>query len=496
MKSLNRRSFFTRSGLLTAGALSAPAIIHSAPETAARAGAKPRNIIHMVADGMSAGTLTSADSLSHLLRKRGLVWIDLLSNPDARHGLMDMRSLNSLVTDSSAASSSWGSGSRIANGAVNVLPDDRHLTPIYTLFGQKGWKRGLVTTTEVTHATPAGFAANDESRGAAETIALQYFDRKIDLILGGGQKHFDPSRRKDKRDLFADFARAGYTVMKTSSDLAAAPKDKPWLGTFSEGHLPFTVDRNNDPEAQKVVPTLAELTQAALAKLSREPNFILQVEGGRVDHGAHNCDAAGAFYDQIAFDEAVEVCLDFQKRVPDTLIVITTDHGNGNPGLCGMGSGYAKSSELFANLKRIQASFERMTRHLKSDSTPQEIQEVIGEGTGYKVAEAEAALFAETLAKKGNPLFSVMNSTTAQLGQLLGDHTGIGWVSGTHTGDYVQISAVGPGADHFRGFIKNTDVFDHYLAFAGIDFKNPSLPLQASLTPPANFENVAEYAHA
>ena len=68
--------------------------------------------------------------------------------------------INSLAFDSSASSCAWGSGSRIVNGTVNVLPDGTILTPLYTLFGQAGWKRALVTTTEITHATPAGFAAS------------------------------------------------------------------------------------------------------------------------------------------------------------------------------------------------------------------------------------------------------------------------------------------------------------------------------------------------
>ena len=68
-----------------------------------------------------------------------------------------MRSLNSLVTDSAAASTSWGSGSRVKNGTLNILPDGRRLRPLCTVFGEAGWARGLVTTTEITHATPAGF---------------------------------------------------------------------------------------------------------------------------------------------------------------------------------------------------------------------------------------------------------------------------------------------------------------------------------------------------
>jgi len=498
-----------RSGAAAATALAAPHIARSADQPP-RPGQKPRHIIMLIADGMSQGTLTCADLLSQMTRKRGTEWVKLYSHPAAFTGLMNMRSLNSLVTDSSAASSSWGSGSRIANGAVNVLPDGRELTPLYTLFKDAGWKRGLVTTTEITHATPAGFAANDGKRSSAEAIARQYLERRVDVLLGGGRKFYDPKKRKDKADLWKEHRAAGYHVALDKAALDKAPLDKPWLGTFSESHLPFTVDWNQSRDLQRTVPTLAEMTRAALRKLERAEHFILQVEGGRVDHGAHSNDAAGAFFDQIAFDEALEVCLEFQQRTPDTLLVITTDHGNANPGLNGIGKNYVASSPLFANLLEFKSSTELLLKRLgvttsssetaasdaetknvakaeaKAPAAPKPappatlIQKAIADACGYKAPIAKCDALARVIEKKGLVMFETMNSTTAQLGQLLANHTGVGWTSGAHTADYVAVASLGPGAEKFRGFIQNTDVFRHFLDFAGIDFKNPEMPLMAA----------------
>lgn len=437
----------------------------------------------LISDGMSAGTLTCADHLSQLTRGRGTVWMELFKHPRAHVGLMNMRSLDSMVTDSSAASSSWGSGSRIANGAVNVLPDGRALKPLYSILAEAGWKRGLVTTTEITHATPAGFAANDDSRGSAENIARQYLERRVDVLLGGGQKFYDPQKRKDKADLWQEYRAAGYCVMMAADDLKKAPPDQRWLGTFHESHLPFTVDHVHDAELMAKVPTLPEMTRAALARLEKENHFILQVEGGRVDHGCHACDAPAALYDQLAFDEAIEVCLEFQKRSPETLVVITTDHGNGNLGLNGMGKNYADSSPLFANLKSAKASFDAILKKLGTAPEITVIQEVIREATGYSLSESKAALLVPFLAKKGETLYDLMNSASAQLGQLLANHWGIGWTGNAHTADYVNIVAIGPGAERFRGFIQNTDVFHKFLALAEIDFKNPEVPLKAKMEP-------------
>jgi len=187
-------------------------------------GGVPRHIIHLVADGMGSGIIACANHFSHLTRHRELTWLGLVRRPGTVYAMMDVRSQDSLVTDSSASASAWGSGVRIPNGKVNQSSTGGRLVTLYELMGAAGWQRGLVTTTEVTHATPAGFAACVKSRNDGEDIALQYHERGIEVILGGGRKHFDGKARKDKRDLKAEFARKGYAVLGTPSDVASAPK--------------------------------------------------------------------------------------------------------------------------------------------------------------------------------------------------------------------------------------------------------------------------------
>ncbi len=489
---LNRRNFLNRAGLAAA---TTGAVLHEGVQARAAAidGPRPEKIIHLVSDGMSMGTLTCADYLSQIMRKRPLVWPGLLDRTDVVNALMNMRSLNSYVTDSAAASSSWGTGSRISNGAHGMLPDGRKLKTLCDVYGAEGWQRGLVTTTEITHATPAGFAVNVPKRSMYEEIAAQYFDRGVEVLLGGGRKFFDAKARRDKRDLRGDFRKKGYAVMNTAADLEKAPLDKRWLGTFSDSHLPYTVDRENDADLKKDVPTLATLTAVALKKLGRSRNFILQVEGGRVDHGCHTCDAVAAFRDQISFDDALQVCLEFQKKHPETLIVITTDHGNGNPGMNATGGGYVMSPVLLKNLSEATASFSVMLGKMGKTPTTAQIQQIVKEATGYEVSTRKAEMFAPFLNKKGDCLYGLMNNPVCQLGQLMGNHWGIGWSGAVHTGDYVPLTALGPGAERFRGFIDNTDVFHNYLALTGIDFRNPSMK-ELVHVPAADEEKVEEYA--
>lgn len=518
------RRRFLQSSFLAVGA-SAAGCTHISPSAKAvhaRAGQKPRRIIHLVADGVSNGTLTCADHFSHLRRGRGLTWLQLYNDPAIASGVMDMRSLNSLVTDSSAASSSWGSGTRIINGMVNQSGDGKPLTTLYELFAQRGWQRGLVTTTEVTHATPAGFAACTHDREKATTIAAQYLKQDIEVLLGGGRKHFEAANRRDKRDLRAEFRSAGYAVLDSLSDLDSAPTDRRWLGTFARSHLPFDIDRPNDPKSCGV-PSLAAMTCAALRKLERESHFILQVEGGRTDHAAHNSDAVTALHEMLSFDEALDVCLGFQQRHPDTLLVVTTDHGNGNIALNGTGDAYGPSLWSFQKVTNVKASFPEILRQLKKEepvspekdtekdpaaekakkeartkaekgadkqreaaekkrkedavASPEEIARILRELTGYKVSTRRAGLLRPFLIHKGDALYQMMNSEMCALGQIMANYHALGFTGNAHTSDYVPILALGPGAEKFRGFIKNTDVFYNYLALADIDFRNPQEPL-------------------
>ncbi|MBX3747942.1 MAG: alkaline phosphatase [Verrucomicrobiae bacterium] len=500
---LTRRRFLQVSSVAASGSVagcaapSRTASQSARPSRPARLGpGAPRRIILVVSDGMSLGTLSCADHLSQLEHGRELAWLRLLRDPAAHSALMETRSLDSLVTDSAAASSSWGSGARVLNGVLNVNSAGQPLVPIYTLGNQAGWARGLVTTTEITHATPAGFAVAVPDRDHGEDIAAQYLRTGIQVLLGGGRNHFDPARRKDGHDLFAEFAAAGYSVARNRSEFLAAPSNSPWLGVFATGHLPYSVDHRQQPDLQRDVPTLAEMTARALDRLLPHDRFFLQVEGGRVDHACHNNDAAGALRDQIALDDALEVTLDFRQRHPETLVVVTTDHGNANLGLNGMGTRYRDSSACFARVAQVRASFPILLERLRKDPTPAAAAAVLAESTGWKPDETQVEPFLPFLDKKGSTLYGQMNSDVAALGQLLANHLGIGFTGTAHTSDLAPLAAIGPGADQLRGFLRNTDLFDIFTRLAGIDYRNPSEPLVAQRTRIGGIEDVASYARA
>ncbi len=378
---------------------------------------------------------------------------------------MDTASASSMVTDSSAASSAWGGGVRIKNGMLNVAPDGREVTPIAAVLKKSGNARvGLVTTATVTHATPAGFAASAQSRGDEPGIAKQYFDR-VDVILGGGSTFFRPDRRPDKKDLRGKFAGVGYQTVSTRAELQAA-RERRLLGLFSSGHVPFEVDRLNDPELQKRVPPLREMALAALNRfLERDDPFLLQVEGARVDHAAHLNDIAGLLGDQLAFDDAVGAVLDAVAGRNDILVVVTSDHGNSNPGLTGMGGSYNSSTEAFKRIQRIRVSHEKLfqTWSREKDRSPDRLGAMVEKGLGIHLKREEREALAAVLDRKKITEWNhQLDNPEGVLGQMAGNHTGIGWVGTTHTSDSTLISAIGPQASRFSGVVVNSSVFGHF----------------------------------
>lgn len=496
---MKSRRIFLKS-LASAGPVVAAGCAVSSRSTArphASFASQPRRIIHMVADGMGSGIVACANHFSQLTRHRELTWLAMTRQEGTNYGLMDVRSQNSLVTDSSASSSAWGSGVRIPNGKVNQSSTGTKLVTLYELLGAAGWKRGLVTTTEITHATPAGFAACTKSRNDADEIAAQYFERRVEVLLGGGRKFFSSGSRKDKRDLKGEFRKAGYAVMEKPGDLASAPADQPLLGLFTDSHLPYVVDIEGGISKVDAVPSLAAMTRVALRRLVREDRFILQVEGGRVDMGCHNNDAAAAVREMIAFDEAIDACLEFQQEHPDTLLVITTDHATGNPGLNGMGDDYGKSNQLFRNLLSVRQSVPELAKNLLLAETPAAFARTMFDSTGYTISTRRRELLDPFLRKKGYALFEVMSADVAAMGQVLANHTGIGFTSTAHTSDYVPVLSRGPGSEGFGGFIRNTEIFERYVDFAGVDFRNRQETLVADYqSEPGSAERVSEYAWA
>ncbi len=470
---ISRRSWLKFAGLGSGAALlpSGVAAAAASGDNSAAQG-KVRGVIFMVSDGMSAGMVTMAEQLSQLTRKRPTSWPQLMSDAAASNGLMDTASANSLVTDSAAAASAWGSGQRVNNGAINTNPSGKKLPTIGGILKEKyNALIGLVTTATVTHATPAGFVASVPDRNMENEIALQYL-QKVDVILGGGSQFFDAATRPDKKDLEAEFAAEGYEVVHDRKGLMAAAGGDRLLGLFSPGHLPYTIDRDQDPAVAEQVPTLAEMAAVALDRLlpSGRP-FLLQIEGARIDQAAHMNDIGGVLWDQLAFDDALALVLERLAGRDDVLLVVTSDHGNSNPGLNSMGAAPG-STTAFARIPKQKISFGKLFADWKSlggSGDAAALSQRIQDGLGFTPTDDELAALLAVLAGKDVSEWNHQHGNPPGiLGQIAGNHNGVGWTGVTHTYDPTIVTAIGPQSARFRGFILNTDVFRHLSeAFSG-----------------------------
>lgn len=444
-----------------------------------------KNLIFCVADGMADQIPAMADVYLQLTEGRRSYWTQLMAQEYAHSALQATRSLNSVVTDSSAASSSWGSGRHIWNGQLNCYPDKTMLAPIARLVQDKGVRTGLVTTTTITHATPAGFGVAVLLRDWEPIIAEEYLKSSIDVLMGGGDKFFAPGKRKDKRDLYADFSKAGYQVVKNRAELAAARPTGRILGIFSDSHTPFSVDMAHDEELAKKSPPLSEMVKAALANLKDSPKgFLLQIEGGKVDHAAHANDLAGAIFDQIEFELAVKAAVEFALADGETLVIITSDHATGGPSLNGDGDEYGDSTAGLLSLSKMTCSYGPLNSAFGEKPDGAKVREVVSEKLGIDLNPEEADGIAAGIDKK-SPLkvAKFYNWANGTLAAILGNYSRVTWTSGNHTAEHVWVTAVGPRSEEIRGVVTNVQFHEFIKSCWDIRHEQPPQMTLEAATP-------------
>ena len=471
---MNRRKFFKAGALTAIGST----LLHPLEGLAAPIDAsenfrnkKAKNIIVLVSDGMSSGTLNMANLYSERILGKTTQWMQLYQNNLVSRGLMDMASASSIVTDSAAASSSWGCGERVNNGSINVSTQGEELMPIWQKFKKVGKKAGIVTTVPATHATPAGFTVSLKSRNNQEAIAEEYLRLEYDVIMGGGHQYFGSAYRKDKQDLYAAFANKGYTVLRNKTELQKASKGKKLLGIFDVDALPYAIDRMHQPELQRTIPTLADMAQEAINAMKDHPKgFVLQIESGKVDWAAHANDIAGLIHEQLQFDDAIQVAMDFAKQNNETLVIITTDHGNANPGVI-----YGKyANEQFDSIAHYKQTNEVLLNSFYSDTQKSQVIDHIKEHLGIALKDEEAQYilnYYHGIEKEEDGLYNYKKLPYKGFADIQKAYDSIGWISMDHSADYVEIAMYGPGQKEHLPFMKNTDLHHFMLKAAEVENK-------------------------
>ena len=467
---MNRRKFFKNGSLISLGA----ALLHPFNNVANTIiddikNKKAKNIIIIISDGMSIGTLNMTDLYLSRKMGTGTNWLQLYKDNKVNRALMDMASASSIVTDSAAASSSWGGGVRINNGGLNVSKNGEPHLPIWQKFKKAGKKAGCVTTVPITHATLAGFCVNSKSRNAQEEIAEIYLEQKFDVMMGGGDAYFSSEKRKDKKDMYKAFESKGYKVVKNRNEMLSAAIDKPILGVFDDNGLPYSIDQQNNKELSQQIPTLADMTKKAIDTMENNAKgFVLQVEAGKVDWAAHGNDITGLIYDQAAHDEAIKVAMDFAEKDGETLVIITTDHGNANPGVI-YGN---KANDNFDAIQKYKHSNEWILKGFGKETSISQVKERVDYANNFSLTNEEAKLlltyYSNLKTEKG--LYNPKHLPFKALAEIQRKHNSVGWISMHHSADYVELAMYGPGSQLLKPFIKNTDL--HYLMLEAAEVEN------------------------
>lgn len=438
---------------LLAMALAPGAVAAHATAAPADATARPRSVILMIPDGCGPAAIT----LARLVSGRALVLDSLLV------GAVETHSADSHVTDSAASGTAYATGVKTRNWMLGVDPDERPLGTLLEAAEARGMSTGLVTTADLTDATPAAFVAHVARRTLQDSIAIEMLEHHVDLLLGGDWQHWRPvtagGTRLDGRDLFAEHRGRGGTVVTTPAELAAT-RALPLLGLFGTDAIAPDIDRDTLRE-----PSLAQMTAKALELLAPSPRgFFVMIEGGRIDDAGHEDDPATVAREVLGYDRAVGLALAFARRDRHTLVVSVADHETGGLGLgrrMGRSSPYVMHPE---SLLTARASVWRMSDDILAGGDPVTVAER-GTGVGLLDDDERTALRAAATAPDSVRRFGVLRA----LSEIESRRARIGWSTGGHTGVDVGLYAWGPGRERFIGLHENTDVARLIAELLGLD---------------------------
>ncbi len=276
---------------------------------------KPRNVIMMIGDGMGV-----AHVFAGLTANGGHLFLENFKQV----GFSKTQSASNYITDSAAGGTALSSGYKTYNGAIGVNTDTIPQKTVLEMAEAKGLATGLVSTSAITHATPASYIAHQGSRGSYEDIAADFLKTDIDVFIGGGYKHF--AVRKDQRDLTKDLQTKGYQVLRNPEDIYKVKSGK-LAGLTADEHNEVYPKRKMD---------LPLSTQTALNILTQnKKGFFIMIEGSQIDWGAHQNNTIYVVNEMLDFDRAIGKALEFAAKDGETLIIVTADHETGGLALTG-----------------------------------------------------------------------------------------------------------------------------------------------------------------
>ncbi|HSF15332.1 MAG TPA: alkaline phosphatase [Vicinamibacteria bacterium] len=463
--------------------------------------AEPTRVILFIGDGFGAAQTSFGLAYARMVDGRELAIERLMRDGNTGYALPI--AYESPVTDSAAAATQISTGVNVRNETLGLDPDGRAIETIVEWAEERGIATGLVTNMRLSHATPAAFGSHQVSRYEPEPVIVdEMLSLDIDVLLAGGGRALVPkgrrvsdflpdlppeldgeSNRSDALNRIEGAKSRGYRAVSTATQLVEVSKEtRRLLGLFAASHLPYVVDRRL--LALEEVPALDVMTRASLDVLERsESGFFLMVEAGRIDYAGHDNDAGTMLQEILEFDRAIAVGMDFQERHPETLIVVTADHGTGGfsftygdwdgmPDPIALKSGLVyqpehryPSVEHLARLGQQSASFGLMLE--RAQGRAERLVEVVHAYTALSMTldEARGALLRDETGRAWTVDFRQFYGDQAStpaclLGRALARHTHVVWSTGGHTSEPVMTFARGPSAERLRGVYYHSRVYE------------------------------------
>jgi alkaline phosphatase len=419
------------------------------------------NVIVMVPDGCSQ----SIQTLARWYKGQPL------NLDEIQTGTVSTYMANSIITGSAAAATAFATGQKTTVRFLSVGPRTSDLLPVVTpiaapyepiatvLEGAEllGKATGLVSTSRITHATPAAYACHIDDRGKDNEIMEHMVYEDVDVVFGGGKRHLitieDGGKRTDGENLVDVLISRGYHFVETKSEMESVKSGKVW-GMFANSHMEAEIDRTEFAPEQ---PSIAEMTGKAIELLSQDKDgFFLMVEGSQVDWAGHANDPAYMVTDFLAFDDAVGIALDFAKQDKKTLVLVFPDH---NTGALSIGSYYQDSNaighgytattidDLIEPISEMQITSTGLVRKLAELESPtnEDIKNIFSEWWGLDITEEDI------VAMDLSDSYSISEYISKT-------YTVFGWTTHGHTGEDVPLWAYGPKNCAPTGQYDNTEL--------------------------------------
>lgn len=260
-----------------------------------------KNIIVMIGDGMGENHIKAAEI------QKG----DKLNMESMKYqGYVTTSSLSG-VTDSAAAATAISCGVKTTNGKIGVDENNNEVENLFEFAKKNNMKTGFAVTEFLPHATPAAFSSHAESRNSYREILNQQIDNQINVMLGSGQKFYGSKTGERMK-------KNNYTYVSDLDEMNAFNKDTNLIGLFKYEVI-----------LAGYHPSLAQMTNKALELLTNENGFCMLVEGSDIDTRASIPNMEAMLREMNAFDNAVDIVLQYAEKNPGTLVIITADHETG-----------------------------------------------------------------------------------------------------------------------------------------------------------------------